>query len=74
MNKGEKMNEKKYRLDSFKSIKRLYANIINDFNNDKIPESKAKTLSYMLNGFAKVIEVSELEKRLIELECKVNDK
>ncbi len=58
----------KIRLDNLGQIKRFYARLINDLNNELVTENKAKTLTYMLNSYANIIANYELESRVNELE------
>lgn len=58
----------KIRLDNLGQIKRFYARLINDLNNELVTENKAKTLTYMLNSYANIFANYELESRVNELE------
>ena len=53
--------EKKVRLDTARHVKRFLQSVINDYNNDLIPDTKAKTLSTLMNSFIKLLDVEKLQ-------------
>ena len=57
------------RLNKASAIKRFLARILNDLNNDRISESKAKALAYISQIQLKAIEQSDLETKITELEA-----
>ena len=68
LKKNEMKKLQKIRLDNLGQIKRFYARLINDLNNELVTENKAKTLTYMLNSYANIFANYELESRVNELE------
>ena len=66
---------KKVRLNSLKDIQRFYQRIINQYyqNDESLSENRFKHLCYALNGLAKVIESSELEQRIEQIESELTN-
>ena len=56
------------RIRSVKDARRLLARVLKQLQLQQISESRAKTISYVANSYAKLFEVSELEERVEELE------
>jgi len=63
-----KDNLRPIRIRSVKDARRLLARILKQLQLQEIPESRAKTISYVANSYAKLYEISELEERVTELE------
>jgi hypothetical protein len=61
------------RLKTSQDCRRLLASLINDVLDDKIPESKGRTATYMLQTMIHVIENANIETRLRALEEKENE-
>ena len=66
---------KKVRLNSLKDVQRFYAKIINQYysHDETLSENRFKNLCYGLNGLAKVLESSELEKRIEQIEAELSN-
>jgi len=64
----EKEDLRPIRIRSVKDARRLLARVLKQLQLEKISESRAKTISYVANSYAKLYEVSELEERVTELE------
>ena len=64
----EKENLRPIRVRTVRDARRLLARILKQLQLEEISESRAKTISYVANSFAKLYEVSELEERVTELE------
>ena len=64
----EKENLRPIRVRTVRDARRLLARILKQLQVEEISESRAKTISYVANSFAKLYEVSELEERVTELE------
>ncbi len=62
------------RFRSLSDIRRELADIINQLKADKLSESKAKALGYLLNIMRGVMESSEIEDKLSNLERIINEK
>lgn len=56
------------RLDKVSDIKRELARLYREARRDEISTQTATRLAYLLNMMAQLIETTELEKRVIELE------
>jgi hypothetical protein len=64
----EKENLRPIRVRTVRDARRLLARIMKQLQLEEISESRAKTISYVANSYAKLYEVSELEERVTELE------
>jgi hypothetical protein len=62
------------RLKSMSDIRRYLAGLINRTEAGQVEPGLAGKLGYLANSLAKVIEGTDLEKRLSELEKKINQK
>lgn len=60
------------RLKTLEDIRRYLANLINRTEHGKVEPGLAGKLGYLANSLAKVIEGNDIEKRIEELERKVN--
>lgn len=58
------------RLNNSRSIRQQLANLYHDLSEDKITESKARTLAYISSIMLRAVESSELEEKLELLEEK----
>ena len=56
------------RLKSLNDVRRFLSTVTNELNDDKITESKARTLGYLCSILQQVIQNSDLEQRVEELE------
>ena len=65
---GEKKKPSKRRLKSMEDVRRFLADTVNKLNRDEIEPGKASKLGYLLQIMARVIEGSNLEQRVTELE------
>lgn len=61
------------RLNSLQDVRRMLSSIANDLNEDKMPESKARCLTYVLSQLAICIKDSDLEQRIEKLEKQVQE-
>jgi len=61
----------KRRLKTLPDLRRYIADVINRVEAGTMPESKAKTLGYLCNCLRGVIEGSEIDARLTEIETKL---
>ena len=73
-NEQEKEDLRPVRVRTVRDARRLLARILKQLQLDEISESRAKTISYVANSFAKLYEVSELEERVTELEKLISNK
>lgn len=64
----EKKAPRPIRIRTVKDARRLLTRVLRQLQLEEISESRAKTISYVANSFAKLYEVSELEERVTELE------
>jgi hypothetical protein len=64
----------KRRLKTMEDVRRFLADTVNQFNRDEIEANKASKLGYLLQILARVIEGSDLESRVQELEKAINQK
>ena len=64
----ENENLRPIRVRTVRDARRLLARVLKQLQLEEISESRAKTISYVANSFAKLYEVSELEERVTELE------
>ena len=73
-----------YRLDNLQSVRRYLAKLIHDyrrqsnetvniFDDTYIPDGKFKNLVYGLNSLAKILEQSNIEQRLDEIEASLKN-
>ena len=58
------------RLKSLEDVRRYLANLINRTEAGNVDPSLAGKLGYLANSLAKIIEGSDIEKRISELEKK----
>ena len=65
---GRNKKPNKRRLKTMEDVRRLLADTVNKLNRDEIEINKASKLGYLLQIMARVIEGSDLEKRITELE------
>ena len=68
--KGEK--KRPVRVQSIKDAERLLARVLLQLQKGEISESKARTMAYVANSYAKMFEVSEIEKRVEILESLIS--
>ena len=59
------------RLKTLEDVRRYLANLINRTENKKVDPTLAGKLGYLANSLARVIEGSELEKRVDALETQM---
>ncbi len=59
------------RLKSLEDLRRYLANLINRVENKKVDPSLAGRLGYLANSLARIIEGSELERRVNALERQI---
>ena len=64
----EKKIPRKRRLKTLEDVRRFLADTVNKLNRDEIEVNKASKLGYLLQIMARVIEGSDLERRVTELE------
>jgi len=65
---GEKKKPYRRRLKKMEDVRRFLADTVNKLNRDEIEINKASKLGYLLQIMARVIEGSNLEQRVTELE------
>ena len=65
---GQNKKPNKRRLKTMEDVRRLLADTVNKLNRDEIEINKASKLGYLLQIMARVIEGSDLEKRVTKLE------
>lgn len=61
------------RLNTAQDVRRYLANLINRVEAGKIEEGRAKTLTYMLSLLVRTIEGGDLEKRIEEIERRLQN-
>jgi hypothetical protein len=61
------------KLKTISDVNRFLAKIVNEFNRDAIDATKASKLGYLCNILIGSIRDSELEKRISELEFKIEN-
>ena len=61
---------KKRRLNNLGHVKQALADLYNRLNRDEVEPVKAGRLCYILQTLGRIIETSDLEKRIAELEKK----
>ena len=59
------------RLKTLTDIRRYLAGLINRTESGEVESSLAGRLGYLANSLARIIETSDLEKRIVELEERV---
>jgi len=59
---------KKRRLNNLEHVKQALADLYNRLNRDELEPLKAGRLCYILQTLGRIIETSDLEKRITELE------
>jgi len=64
----------KRRLKTLEDVRRYLANLINRTEAGKVEPSLAGKLGYLANSLAKIIEGSDLEKRISEIEKRIEAK
>lgn len=62
------------RLKTLDDVRRYLASLINRTEAGEVEPSLAGRLGYLANSLAKVIETGDLERRVSELEAKVENK
>jgi len=65
---------KRRRLKTMQDVRRYLANLINRAEAGEVEPSLASKLGYLANSLAKVIEGSDLEKRIKRLESNLKSK
>ena len=65
---GQNKKPNKRRLKTMEDVRRFLADTVNKLNRDEIEINKASKLGYLLQIMARVIEGSDLEKRVTKLE------
>ncbi len=63
---------KNIRLFNASDARRIYSRLFNEMYHDEIPLEKGKALCYCLNSYLRALEVSEIEKRLEQIEMKIS--
>ena len=64
----------KRRLKTLDDVRRYLASLINRTESGDVEPSLAGRLGYLANSLARVIETSDLERRLAEIEARVENK
>lgn len=64
----------KRRLKTLEDIRRYLASLINRTEGGEVEPALAGRLGYLANSLARVIETNDLEKRLSDLEAKVENR
>jgi len=59
------------RMKSLTDVRRFMARVINDLDDSRIIESKARTLGYLCSVLRDIIRYSDLEERILKLEREV---
>lgn len=60
-------------LSNPSQCRKLLSRLINDTLADELPESKLKSVTYSLNTMLRILETSDLESRLEEIERMLNN-
>lgn len=60
--------KRRSRLNTARAIRQELANVYHDLSEDTITESKARTLAYIASIMQRLVETSELEDKIIEIE------
>jgi len=61
----------KRRLNNIEHVRQALADLYNRLNRDELKPAKAGKLCYILQCLARILEISDLEKRLTALERKL---
>ena len=61
------MSKYKFKTSTPKEVRKMLSTLINMVANDEIPESKAKTITYMSSYILQSIKLDEQEKEIEEL-------
>jgi len=72
--RGKSENKKasyKIHLKSPEDCRRLLSLTINELRENKIVDSRARTIGYLVNGMLSVLELTDLSKQLAELKERV---
>ncbi len=59
------------RMKSLTDVRRFMARVINDLDDNRIFESKARTLGYLCSVLRDIIRDSDLEERILKLEMEM---
>ncbi|MGB5217576.1 MAG: hypothetical protein WBN66_04680 [Smithella sp.] len=59
------------RMKSLTDVRRFMARVINDLDDNRIFESKARTLGYLCSVLRDIIRDSDLEERILKLEMEI---
>jgi len=62
---------KKRRLNSIEHVRQALADLYNRLNRDEVEPVKAGRLCYILQTLGRILELTDIEKRLSELEKKI---
>ena len=62
------------RLKTTSNLRRYLANLVNRVESGEVEPAKASKIGFLINILAKLIEGTELEKRVEELEKAINNK
>lgn len=68
--KGEK--KRPVRVQNVKDAERLLAKVLLQLQKGEISESMARAMAYVANSYAKMFEISEMEKRIETLESLIS--
>ena len=74
MGKGKMKKVRTRRLKTMEDVRRFLADTINRLNKDDIDPGKASKLGYLCQILTRVIEGSDLEKRVAEIEKAVKER
>ena len=61
------MSKYKFKTSTPKEVRKMLSTLVNMVANDEIPESKAKTITYMSSYILQSIKLDEQEKEIEEL-------
>ena len=64
---GGGMSKYKFKTSTPKQVRTMLSSLVNMVANDEIPESKAKTITYMSSYILQSIKLDEQEKEIQEL-------
>jgi hypothetical protein len=70
----EQIKRRGVRLNRPQDVRRLLSRCINQTLNDDMSTDKLRAISYSCQTILKVFEISEVERRLIDLEARINAK
>lgn len=59
------------RVTHIGDLTRLLARVLRDLQTGSISENKSRTIAYVANSYAKIYELSEIEKRLTAMESAI---